>query len=131
MSTDSLTLSEYFPVAPASLLARWLDPAWHARFTGGATAVIDALEGGEYSAWDGYIEGTTLTIAPDRIVQTWRTAEFDADDPPSRLDLHFAAEGAGTRLTLQHDGIPVGQGDMYREGWEDHYFVHMRDVLGG
>ena len=129
--SDSLTLKQSFPARPADLLARWLDPEWHARFTGGAEAVIDARVGGKYPTWDGYIEGTAMEIGADRILQGWRAADFDESDPASLLELLFETDGAGTRLTLRHTGIPEGQGEMYRTGWEDHYFVHMRAVLGG
>lgn len=123
---ESIELVQLFPVAPATLSARWLDPVWHARFTGGAEAVIDATVGGKYTAWDGYIEGVTLELGPARIVQTWRSGDFDEADADSRLELLFEPDGDGTRLTLRHTDIPTGQGEMYRKGWEDHYFVHMR-----
>ncbi len=128
---DSLELVQVFPVSPSTLLARWLDPTWHARFTGGAEASIEAVVGGRYTAWDGYIEGATIELGPARIVQTWRTGDFAEGDADSRLELVVEPAGDGTRLTLRHTGIPAGQGEMYRQGWEDHYFVHMREVLGG
>ena len=127
---ESLVLVVELPVTPASLQARWLDPAWHARFTGGAGATFDAATGA-YTAWDGYIEGVTLEDTPGRLVQTWRSGDFTDDDAASRLELRFEAAGTGTRLTLLHAEIPAGQGAMYRTGWEDHYFVHMREVLAG
>ena len=85
----------------------------------------------KYSAWDGYIEGTTIEIGPDRIVQLWRTTEFAADDPMSRLELVFEPDDDGTLLTLRHSEIPHGQGDQYRQGWHDHYFTHMQESFRG
>lgn len=127
---ESVELVLELPVPPSVLQARWLDPAWHARFTGGAVATFDPASGA-YTAWDGYIEGVTLEDSPGRIVQTWRSGDFAEDDAASRLELVFEPAGAGTRLVLRHSEIPAGQGAMYRTGWEDHYFVHMREVLGG
>lgn len=126
---ETLELVLELPVPPAVLQARWLDPTWHARFTGGAAATYDPASGA-YTAWDGYIEGVTLEETPGRLVQSWRSADFADDDAASRLELRFEAAGRGTRLTLRQSEIPAGQGAMYRTGWEDHYFVHMREVLG-
>ena len=48
----------------------------------GAAARIAGRVGAAYSAWDGYIAGKTLELAPGkRIVQSWRTTEFASDDP--------------------------------------------------
>ena len=61
------------------------------------------------------------------MVQAWRTSEFPDGAPDSRLTLSFApAEDGGTELTLEHADLPEGQGDAYRQGWEDHYFAPMR-----
>lgn len=126
---ESLELVEEFPIEPAVLQRRWLDPGWHAQFTGGAIAVIEPVEGGEYSAWDGYISGATLEITPGRVLQTRRSGDFSAEDADSRLELLFEQAPTGTRLTLRHSEIPAGQAEMYRSGWEDHYLVHMRACL--
>jgi hypothetical protein len=37
----------------------------------------------------------------------------------------------GTRLTLYHTELPEGQGQQYREGWEEHYFERMRGYFSG
>jgi activator of HSP90 ATPase len=36
------------------------------------------------------------------------------------------AENSATRLTLKHSRIPDGQGEVYRQGWEDYYFQPMK-----
>ena len=35
----------------------------------------------------------------------------------------------GTRLTLIHSEIPEGQGEQYRQGWEEHYFEGVREYF--
>jgi len=127
---ESFELVISFPVPPAHLYAMWLHPVWHGHFTGGAEAIVTDLLGELYSCWDGYIEGKNLTLEADRrIVQSWRTEDFAAADPDSILELVLEPEGAGTRLTLRHTELPPGTAATYRQGWEDHYFVHMRPVL--
>ncbi|UCG00108.1 MAG: hypothetical protein JSV89_11340 [Spirochaetaceae bacterium] len=56
--TESFELSEVFPVGRKELYLAWLDSKKHGEFTG-AEAVIDPAVGGRFTAWDGYIEGTT------------------------------------------------------------------------
>jgi activator of HSP90 ATPase len=59
-------------------------------------------------------------------VQAWRTTEFPADSPDSRVEIMLAAVNGGTRLTLKHGDIPAGQGASYESGWVENYFEPMR-----
>ena len=97
--------------------------------TGGASQ-IDPVVGGKFSAWDGYITGTTLELEPyRRIVQSWRTVEFPADAPDSRLEILLEENAGETRLTLKHSHVPAGQGAAYESGWMSNYFDPMKDYF--
>jgi activator of HSP90 ATPase len=125
---NSFKLSEIFPVDAKTLYEGWLDSAIHRAFTGGQSAKISPKIGGKYSAWDGYIVGTTLELNPyRRIVQTWRTTEFPANAPDSHLEILFEEIKDGTRLTLNHTQLPEGQVEEYIQGWKDYYFKPMHD----
>lgn len=105
----------------------WLNSKVHSEFTGGAEAKISTNEGGEFSAYDGYITGTTVEIFPHkRIIQKWRTTDFDATDEDSVLELMFTQKEDHTLVSLAHSNIPDGQGDKYKKGWKDHYFTFMK-----
>jgi activator of HSP90 ATPase len=96
----------------------------------GSPAKIDPRVGGKFSAWDGYITGTTLELKPhSRIVQAWRTSEFADGDPDSRVEVTLKAVHAGTKVTLTHSIIPEGQAESYESGWEEWYFAPMRDYF--
>jgi activator of HSP90 ATPase len=126
---EKVTVSVELPVQKEVLFRAWLDSASHTSFTG-SEAVIDPSIGGSFTAWEGYISGITLEMdAPNRIVQTWRTTEFADSDADSKLEILFESISNGTRLTLIHTDIPDGQGDMYREGWEEYYFKPMLDYF--
>lgn len=128
MKADFKLTSE-FAVKPAALYRAWLSSKQHSEMTGSA-AEIEARIGGRFSAWDGYITGTTLELkAPSRIVQTWRTGEFGEHDPDSRVEIQLEACEGGTRLTLIHSGLPADQAANYRRGWEEWYFAPMRDYF--
>ena len=92
----------------------------------GSLAKVNGKVGGKFSAWDGYIFGTTLELTTDQhIVQAWRTSEFPDEAPDSHLEIDLKEVKGGTKITLTHTKIPEGQ-DSYRQGWEDFYFKPMR-----
>ena len=128
MGTESITLWEIFPASPREIYDSWLSSA-HGKMVG-STATVDPRVGGAFTAWDGYIKGTTLELEPyRRIVQAWRTTEFSAAHPDSRLELMLEQVEGGTRLTIRHTEIPEGQGASLEQGWIDHYFRPMKEFF--
>ena len=104
---NSLRLSEIFPTDARTLFEGWLDSATHSAYTGGQPARISSRVWGKFSAWDGYIFGTTLELEPyRRIVQSWRTTEFPADAPDSHLEILFEEKKDDTMITLIHTQLP-------------------------
>ena len=123
---ESLEIFIVLNTTPENLFKAWLDSLEHSKFTG-SKAVIDPSANGKFSAWDGYITGITVALDPHhKIVQKWRTAEFNEKDDDSTLELLFEKQGEKTKLTLQHYDIPAGQGEEYRKGWEDFYVEPMQ-----
>jgi uncharacterized protein YndB with AHSA1/START domain len=128
MSTESITLWEIFPASPREIYEAWLSSA-HGKMVG-STATVDPRVGGAFTAWDGYIRGTTLELEPyRRIVQAWRTTQFPPASPDSRFELMLEQVEGGTRLTIRHTEIPEGQGGIYEQGWIDHYFRPMKEYF--
>ena len=127
--SDSFEISTVLTASAKQVYEAWLSSDEHGAMTGGA-ARIDSVVGGQFSAWDGYITGATLELEPyRRIVQSWRTIEFPADAPDSRLEIVLEESGDGTRLTLKHSNIPEGQGSSYESGWVSNYFDPMKDYF--
>ncbi len=126
---DAFEISTVLTASATQVYKAWLSSDEHSAMTGG-TARIDPVVGGQFSAWDGYITGTTLELEPyRRIVQSWRTIEFPADAPDSRLEVLLEESAAGTQLTLKHGNIPAGQGSSYESGWVSNYFDPMKDYF--
>jgi len=122
---EKLVVSIILPVSPEQLYQAWLDSQSHSDFTS-AQAVIDPIVGGEFTAWDGYITGKTLELEPfRRILQSWRTTDFQESDSDSSLEILFEPVDERTRLILNHSNIPEGEAESYRQGWEDYYFKPM------
>ncbi len=127
--TYDFEVSAIVPASPDRVYATWLSSSGHTAMTG-ADAAVDPRVGGYYDAWDGYISGRTLELDPgQRIVQTWRTTEFADDDPDSEIEVLFENVEEGTRVTVLHSNVPADQREYEDGGWEDSYFVPMREYF--
>ena len=123
---NAFTLSETIQAEPAEIYKAWLSSEGHTSMTG-SPAQVDGNVGGKFSAWDGYIFGTTLELTPNqRILQAWRTSEFPEDALDSHVEVLLEKFDGETRITLIHTDVPENQVDSYRQGWEDFYFKPMR-----
>ena len=125
---NEFTVSATIPATPSEIYNAWLSSKGHAAMTG-AAAKVSAKAGGKFTAWDDYISGKNLKLVPgQRIVQAWRTTEFDASDPDSQIDVTLEPVRGGTKITLRHTNIPGGQSD-YRSGWKECYFDPMKEYF--
>ena len=107
----------------------WLNSKKHSDMTGGI-AEVSAVEGESFQAWDGYIQGKNLELAPPhRILQHWRTKDFTDLDPDSLLEINFKKEGESTRIIIHHSMLP-DHGMQYQQGWIDSYFIPMQKYFG-
>lgn len=124
-------LSTTLPASPSDVYEAWMSSERHGAMTG-TEARIDPRPGGEYEAGDGYIWGRTVALERGRrIVQTWRTSEFDESDADSEIEVLLEAVDGGTRLTLHHRNVPDGQIGYEQGGWQDNYFDPMQDYFAG
>ncbi len=107
----------------------YLSSEGHTALTG-SPARVDGTVDGDFTAWDGYIQGMFLELEKNkRIVQAWRTAEFPAEAEDSIVEILLEEDHGKTKLTLKHSNIPEGQADDYKTGWEDFYFKPMREYF--
>jgi activator of HSP90 ATPase len=126
---NGFKLSAVLPARASEIYKAWLSTRGHAAMTGNP-AKVSGKVGGNFSAWDGYIFGSTLELEPDRhIVQAWRTSEFPDDAPDSRLEILLEETRGGTKITLTHTDMPEDQVESYRRGWEDFYFRPMQEYF--
>jgi uncharacterized protein YndB with AHSA1/START domain len=124
---NGFKMSTVLRAQPADVYRAWLDARTHAAFTGGGVATSSPRPGGAFSAWEGYIQGTYLALEPgERIVHAWRTTDFPAGAPDSRVEVLLAPTRGGTLLTVVHAQIPAGQELDSQSGWTDFYFRPMK-----
>lgn len=123
--TLAFEISEILQATPQAIYQAWLDSKGHTLMTG-SPAQASARVGESFSAWDGYIFGRNLELEPGRrIIQAWRTTEFQPSDPDSRLEVILEPEGKGARVTIRHSNLPP-DGMQYKQGWVEFYFEPMR-----
>jgi hypothetical protein len=81
--------AQFNGVAPERIYSVYVDADEHARATG-HPAVIDAREGGAFSAYDGYLTGAFIRLIPGRlVVQFWHSRHFKDSDPDAILSIAF------------------------------------------
>jgi uncharacterized protein YndB with AHSA1/START domain len=125
------TLSTVIPASPAEIYRAWLDSVTHAEMTGGEATMSDEV-GADVSAWDGYITGRNLELVPgERIVQSWRTTEFDDEFEDSIVTIVLQETEDGTLLTLQHSNVPDKHKSYEEGGWQSNYFEPMIVYFSG
>jgi uncharacterized protein YndB with AHSA1/START domain len=121
-------VSDIIPASPGEIYTAWLDSKGHFAMTG-SPAKASPEVGAEFAAWEGYIHGRNLELEPGkRIVQAWRTTEFDPADEDSILEITFKPVKGGTRIKLRHKNLPL-HGTIYREGWVENYFLPMKEYF--
>jgi len=118
------------PATPSALYAMYLDPEQHEAFTGGGAVQITGTPGTEWSAFGGRIHGRLLALTPGHeIVQTWRSFEWQADDPDSTLILTFWPDGTDARVELTQENVPDRLYESLVAGWPNRYWNPWRGYL--
>jgi len=122
------TLKTTINASAKVLYDTWLSSDGHSKMTGGGSDISDIV-GEAFTAWDGYIEGRNLELEPNkRIVQAWRTTQFEEDEKDSEIEILLDEEDGQTQLTLIHRDL-AESGGHYIQGWENHYFQPMKEYF--
>lgn len=117
----SIKLTIEVPVYPERVYRAWLDSYEHARFTG-LPAQIDGMPGESFSTLEGRVTGIILNLSRfDRIVQTWRIADFPDNDPDSAVELKLEPTCTGSLVTLTHKGVNASKTRQVMQWWQDVY----------
>jgi activator of HSP90 ATPase len=123
---ESFILIEYFKAKPEKIYNSWLNSNDHAQIIG-STAKINPRLHGRFQIWDGYITGHNIELIPGKkIVQHWRTTEFEEHCSDSLLEILLEEIPDGTKLTLSHTNIPPELTEDLKKGWLDYYFKPMK-----
>jgi len=122
------TLKTRIKATSEEIYNAWLNSESHTEMTGGKATASDKI-GDSFTAWDGYIMGENLVLVPfRRIVQSWRTTEFEEKEEDSKIELLLHEIDGETEITLLHTNVPE-HGEEYITGWEEHYFQPMKEYF--
>ena len=114
--------------APADdVWAALTDPEVIVRW-GGGPVVMSAEPGFAFSFWGGDIHGTVLEVDPPRsMTQEWYGGDWPA--PSLAVFTLTALPDGGTRLELDHTGVPDDEGRDFDAGWDDYYLGPLKVLL--
>jgi activator of HSP90 ATPase len=91
----------------------------------GAPAVMEAVEGTEFSLWEDSIVGKNITLVPGKkIVQEWY---FGEQPEPSIVTILLHEMKNGTSVELRHSNIPDDDYENIKSGWTKNYFGSLMD----
>lgn len=86
----------------------------------GSDAVMEAVEGTEFSLWEGSIYGKNISFIPNKkIVQEWYFGEQEA---PSIVTIILHQDKNKTSVELRHSNIPDDDYENITDGWIENYF---------
>lgn len=91
----------------------------------GDPAIMEPVEGTEFSLWEGSIEGKNIAFEPGKkIVQEWY---FGEREEASIVTIILHENKGKTSAELRHTNIPDEDFNNITEGWNENYFGSIID----
>ncbi|QQG38723.1 MAG: SRPBCC domain-containing protein [Candidatus Woesearchaeota archaeon] len=111
-----------FKTSPETLFELYIDSKKHSAAIG-AKVSISRKEGSKFTAYDGWILGKNILIAPNKmIVQIWRGKDWNKKDRDSILILNFNKVSDGAEVHLVHVNVPDKCVKDIEKGWKEYYW---------
>ena len=119
------------PASPSRVYEALMDSKQHAEFTGNGECRISREPGGEFSCHGGDIEGRNIELREGAlIVQAWRPKFWDAG-VYSVVKYALLDDAGGTKVVLDHTGIPEDQQGHLDQGWHVRYWEPLKKYFAG
>lgn len=117
---------KYYKInTPADILYSALTNAATIQLWTGESAIMEAIEGTEFSLWEDSIVGKNLSFEPGKkIVQEWY---FGETETPSIVTIILHEEKEKTSVELRHTNIPDEVYENIVSGWNENYFGALID----
>jgi activator of HSP90 ATPase len=112
---------KYYKInTPTEILYSALTNAATIQLWTGDPAIMEPIEGSEFSLWDESIVGKNISfIQNKKIVQEWY---FGEQDEPSIVTIILHEDKENTSVELRHSNIPNEIYDNIVAGWNETYF---------
>lgn len=121
--------SNVFKAKPKRIYDILMSSREHAAMTANGAAKISRKPGGAFRCHGGWISGRNVELVPGkRIVQAWRAKNWPRG-VYSLVTFALKKAGRGTRLTLDHTGIPGDHSGHLSNGWKVRYWRPLRAYL--
>lgn len=92
--------------------------------------VLEAKNGGRFELFGGNVSGTFLELIPDKKIRMrWRFGSWPQGHF-SEVTIDIEQKADCTEVTLTQEGVPQGEADRTREGWQRHYWDSMKRTFG-
>ncbi len=128
MKTKTINQMVTFRASAHEVYEALMDSGKHSEFTDSACSISREVNG-EFSAYDGYIEGINKELVSDeKIVQSWRATDWP-ENHYSQVTFLLDETGDVTSLTFTQTGVPEDYYDDIFQGWHDSYWTPMREML--
>ena len=115
--------------SPLRIYRAFMNSREHQAFTANGKARISTKEGGAFFAHDGYVSGRNIELKRGkRIVQAWRVKGMP-DGVYSVVRFELKKVRGGTRLILDHTGIPPKHVGHLSSGWKARYWKPLKAYL--
>jgi uncharacterized protein YndB with AHSA1/START domain len=115
----------YIIDAPPEDVYKALTNAATIQLWSGEPAIMEPVEGTEFSLWEGSIEGKNLAFEPSKkIVQEWY---FGEQEEASIVTIILHENKGKTSAELRHTNIPDEDFNNITEGWNENYFGSIID----
>lgn len=120
MTAEPYRDSILIDASPPTVFAYFTDPRALTSWMGD-DALVEPYPGGRFTVFFGSraVEGRYLEVAaPHRLVISWgRAGDSHFGPGSSRLEVTLTAESGGTRVSIEHYGLPPAERDRHRDGW--------------
>jgi len=123
----STLIQDYEITAPVAKVWQALTDATVMEQWGAGPAKSNAVEGGEWSLWDGDIHGTFTKLVPNELIEE----DWYGHDNPSwkyTVAFKFTQENDTTKVRMEYSGdIQDEQRDI--SDWQEYYFNPIKELL--
>jgi len=122
ISTENIFQVVEFSAQPAMVFDVLTNSEKFARFTG-LKADIDASEGGKFSTCNNRNRGFNLKLVKNKqLIQAWTHRDFPSNHY-SILDIKLEQIKGGTRMVVNHTGVPHDCCGWLTEKWQKDFWV--------
>lgn len=117
---------KYYKIdAPPEMLYNALTNAATIQLWSGAPAIMEPVEGTEFSLWEDSITGKNISFIPGKkIVQEWY---FGDQAEPSIVTIILHEDKGGSSVEVRHSNIPDEDFANITEGWTENYMGSLID----